>query len=201
MVADGVHFGHITFLEVEDDTSHRAEAVPVIGVDLHAQANAAVTGDAAKTNFLGSYFNAGAVHPVLAVGPAALAIHPLIAGRRIDQAAFTSTRTEAALDAIFPVDVAKALGGVAFNTNKDRAERNIDTGDAADQSAIHDGFARDGAEFGATVKGVIAAKHADIGLDAKSVGAIRRGFLRRSDGRQGSQNGCGGEKLLHMNPC
>src|SRR3546814_1750627 len=75
-------------LEVEDHARHRADAVEIIGLGLQAQPCAAVAGQAAKSDVLGSDFEPETVNPVLLVGKAAiaLAVHPLIAGRRKDKA-------------------------------------------------------------------------------------------------------------------
>src|SRR3546814_9038170 len=104
--------------EVEDHAGRGPEAVEIIGFGLEAQADAAISGDAAQADVLGADFHAQAVHPVLAVRPAALAVHPLIAGRREDHAAFPGPRAEASLHAIFPVDVAETLGRIALEIGR-----------------------------------------------------------------------------------
>src|SRR3546814_18841751 len=102
-------------LEVEDHARHRADAVEIIGLGLQAQPCAAVAGQAAKSDVLGSDFEPETVNPVLLVGKAAiaLAVHPLIAGRRNDKAAFTGATAGAARDSIFPVNVPEPLADIA----------------------------------------------------------------------------------------
>src|SRR3546814_16655657 len=56
--------------EVEDHAGRGPEAVEIIGFGLEAQADAAISGDAAQADVLGADFHAQAVHPVLAVRPA-----------------------------------------------------------------------------------------------------------------------------------
>ncbi|KEY98885.1 hypothetical protein AI27_08420 [Sphingomonas sp. BHC-A] len=184
--------------EVEDHAGRGPEAVEIIGFGLEAQADAAISGDAAQADVLGADFHAQAVHPVLAVRPAALAVHPLIAGRREDHAAFPGPRAEASLHAIFPVDVAETLGRIALDADEDGAERHVDARDAADDRAVHDRLARNAAEFGAPVEAVIAAQYADIGFDAEGLGAVGSGFLLRRRDRGQGRNQCGrNEIFLH----
>src|SRR3546814_12779695 len=75
------------------------------------------------------------VNPVLLVGKAAiaLAVHPLIAGRRKDKAAFTGAKAGAARDSIFPVNVTEALADIALGTDDDRPKRHVQARDSADQ--------------------------------------------------------------------
>jgi hypothetical protein len=176
---------------VEDDTCHRTQAVEIIGVDLQAQARAGRAGQAAKTDVLRTDFEADTVDPILLIGKAAiaLAVHPLVAGRSIDQTALTGAHASAALHAIFPIDVLEALGRIAFGTDEYRPEGNVHAGNAADQRTVKLAAVAAGAELAAAIERMITAEHADIGLKTEGRGAVRCGVLRHCGGRQSRQSG------------
>src|SRR3546814_12420279 len=93
---------------------------------------------AAKSDVLGSDFEPETVNPVLLVGKAAiaLAVHPLIAGRRKDKAAFTGAKAGAARDSIFPVNVTEALADLALGTDDDRPQRPVHARHSADHTTL-----------------------------------------------------------------
>src|SRR4051812_43997539 len=108
-------------------------AVEVIGFRLQTKTDAAVARQTTKTDVLGADFDADAIDPILVVSIGATTVNPLIAGRCEDHAAVTSAGTDAATNTIFPVDVLKTLGRIAFGPDEYRAEGNIDTSHTADE--------------------------------------------------------------------
>ena len=168
-------------LEMEDDAAHGADAVEVESLHFEAKANAAITSDAAQADILRPSFHTQTVDPVMTIAKAPASIDPLIACAGKDHTALARTRTHAAFDPIFPIDIAKALRSIAFSAHENRTERDIEAEYAADECAIEATSAGNRTKLAVAIKAVIAAEHTEIGFDPerpRTIGRFRRAALR-----------------------
>lgn len=153
---------------MKNDAGHRANTLHVIAFNRQAQARAGATGQTAHADVAWTHFDAKPVNPVIAIGEVAVSfcIDPGATKAAIDQATVANPEPGTAADTMLPVDIAKALGAMAFDADEQWAQWQIGPDHAFDLGAIG-AFARCARKARLAVKAVVTTEDAEIGFDAE----------------------------------